>query len=115
MPKEPTSYWCTIHKSPTNYINKRHVVAFNTWLSTADSLRHTHHLTMYRCKAPDGFDPDTLFGPLVGHEGGECYVPPEEQVIPIDLCRDIIYGWAVGGRIMSLPDDVGYPINEDGR
>ena len=108
MPAKATTYWCTMHKGVSAI--KRHAVAFGTRLESANSLQHTHHLTMYRCKAPAGVDPDALFGPLVGTEGGECFVPVEEQVIPIDLCRDIMYVWAVGGNRMIFPHNVGYPL-----
>jgi hypothetical protein len=112
MPAKKTSYWCSIHK--TNYSETRHIVGFRTRLDGPASLKHTHHLGVYKCVAPPGADPHELFGKHVGGGGADCYPPPEEHVIPNQYCRGLIFGWAVAGKPMWLPEHVGLPLAENG-
>jgi hypothetical protein len=113
MPSAKTSYWCTMHRSPAEITSERHVVGFTTVLNSTLSVAHTHHLNVYLCTAPDGQDPEDVFGHLVGGPGGECYEP--NPIIPTDLCRTMLYVWAIGGKPMFFPEDVGYPLFEGGK
>jgi hypothetical protein len=109
MPPVDTSYWCTTHKMP-KFEGKHHVVAFGVHLPSQEALKHTHHLTVFKCTTPEGADPAEFFEPFVG-AGGECW---SSDAVPNQYCSNILYVWAVGGKPMIFPDNIGYPINELG-
>ena len=78
------------------------------------AFAHTHHFDLMRCIVPEDVDADEIFGPWVGHEGHECYLP-RENTIPSQYCTTLAYAWAVGGNSVFLPDDIGLPFVENGK
>lgn len=49
---------------------------------------------------------------MIGHDGGDCYAT--QPVFPFTQhCRSRIYTWAVGGTIMTFPENVGYLIKRE--
>jgi len=108
-----TSYWCTIHKAPSFNGVKHHIVAFNTTLPDATSIKHTHHLVLHKCTAPTGTKPEDFFEQYVNHPGGECYTDRPE--VPTEYCQSVLYIWAVGGEELLLPANTGYPIGDSGQ
>jgi hypothetical protein len=69
-------------------------------LNSPEALAHTHHYNIFRCTAPDGYDPESFFEPFIGTGGGECYVP--DPLIPVPNCQTMFYNWAVGGKVNSV-------------
>ncbi|CAL8107981.1 unnamed protein product [Orchesella dallaii] len=110
MPKDDTTYWCTVHKAPE--LNEtHHVIAFEAVLESQLAKDHTHHFILYKCITPEGSSADELFGEFVGQPGESCYLPSEQQTLPTEHCLGhFLFVWATGGRRMVFPEDVGYPI-----
>jgi len=73
---------------------------FDPILNSPEALAHTHHYNIFRCRAPEGQDPDEYFGPFVGTGGGECYVP--DEVLPVPQCQSMFYNWAIGGKVINM-------------
>ncbi|XP_035704417.1 DBH-like monooxygenase protein 2 homolog isoform X2 [Folsomia candida] len=115
MPAQSTIYWCSFHKGPIlDY--KHHIVAFDAVLDNEMALTHTHHYILYNCYVPAGSNStaDEVFGNYtvdVGHNGNECYGPGSSQ-IPNQYCKEYLFVWAKGGKMMVFPENVGYPISE---
>jgi hypothetical protein len=103
-----TSYFCTMHKSP-NFITKNHIVALGAVLDNMDAKKHTHHFTLMECRAPPGESGPEIFEPWLypAYEGHECYDP--RSPLPLHLCSQITYVWAVGGKMTIFPENVGLP------
>lgn len=65
------------------------------------AVQHTHHLVLYRCTAPPGFDSEAVFEPWTSNPGEECYFGRVHNM-PTTLCKLIVTGWAIGGKVMYL-------------
>ncbi|ODM90114.1 hypothetical protein Ocin01_16568 [Orchesella cincta] len=111
VPAQHTSYWCTIHKLNATLRSKHHIVGFAPYFATDLGRQHVHHQIVYRCFAPLGTDPQTLFEPFVNHPGEECYIHREAQ-FPYNLCREPVHEWAVQGRPERFPNTVGFAIGD---
>ncbi len=61
-------------------------------------MKHTHHFIMYKCTAPEGVDPNELFGPYVGIPSEDCFETTSES-IPREYCESNLYAWSLGGRV----------------
>ncbi|ODN04980.1 DBH-like monooxygenase protein 1 [Orchesella cincta] len=111
VPAKETTYWCSIHKIPPGINRKHHLIEFHPVFDSQLSVDHARHYLLYRCDVPPNMDPRVIFEPLVTYPGEECYFNNNRR-IPIQLCRNLIYGWAVGGQNVVLPGDVGIPFGE---
>src|SRR5665811_524313 len=79
--------------------------------------KHTHHLAVFRCKAPIGENAADYFEQYVISGGSDCAKDGKARGSPIfKHCTDApdssIYSWAMGARTMHFPEDVGFPISE---
>lgn len=73
---------------------------FNTVFRNDQDRNYIHRLLLYRCRAPDGIDPVSLFEGVVKSEGSECYFLAQPNPLPTQYCRETIHVWAVGGRVI---------------
>lgn len=62
------------------------------------AVKHTHHFVLWRCLVPPGGNIRATFEPLVPYQGEECYFN-DHNIIPINLCRTMIYAWGLGGKV----------------
>ncbi|ODN04974.1 DBH-like monooxygenase protein 1 [Orchesella cincta] len=111
VPPKETTYWCTIHKIPPGINRKHHIIEFHPVLENEVAVGHVHHFLLWRCQAPKNADPRLIFEHLVSYPGEECYFNDNHQ-IPINLCRTMMYVYAVGGQGIIVPGDTGYPFGE---
>ncbi|CAL8076544.1 unnamed protein product [Orchesella dallaii] len=112
VPAKETTYWCSFHKVPTK--TKHHIIGFDVIFPTELDRRHIHHLLLYRCYAPIGTQPETIFGGPSKTRGNECYAPVEPDTLGFKYCSETFYVWVAGGRHIFFPEHVGLPISEHG-
>lgn len=112
LPIKDTLYWCTVHKTP-QFLGKQHAVAFSSDLKGELSVKHSHHLSIYSCQAPEGEDPETFFNKYVEQGGIDCLDRKPGEISAYPYCIRLIYTWTIGGRPMLLPENVGFPIGEN--
>ncbi|XP_021960173.1 DBH-like monooxygenase protein 2 homolog [Folsomia candida] len=116
MPSSDTTYWCSFHKAPV-VMTKHHVVAFDALLDGLDAIAHTHHFILKNCYVPRGSNKtlDQVFRNYTvdtGFMGAHCYNLAAIVPTPEFYCAQYLFVWAKGGKIMTFPENVGYPIGE---
>ncbi|XP_035702350.1 DBH-like monooxygenase protein 2 homolog [Folsomia candida] len=116
MPSYDTTYWCSFFKGPI-LPTKHHVIAFDSLLEGDAAVQHTHHFILKNCYLPPGSNQtlDEIFGDYTvdtGFLGGRCFDPEADVPIPDEYCGEDLFVWAKGGKIMTFPDNVGYPIGD---
>jgi len=52
---------------------------------------------VFECTAPDGQDPDEVFGPYLDHPGEECFFANQTSVM--HSCYRVLFVWATGGKV----------------
>ncbi|CAL8081532.1 unnamed protein product [Orchesella dallaii] len=109
VPPKVTTYWCSIHKIPPTVNRKQHIIEFHPILQNEVAFKHVHHFVLWRCLVPRNTNPRVVFEHLLSFPGEECYFNDNHQ-IPINLCRTIVYVYAVGGEGIILPGDAGFPM-----
>ncbi|CAL8146111.1 unnamed protein product [Orchesella dallaii] len=109
VPARHTSYWCSLHKLNTTLNQKHHIVGFAPYFPSDLGRKHVHHQIIYRCIAPANSDPEKLFEPFVNQPGEECYINNNTQ-LPRSYCAEHIHEWAVGGKDVPFPDNVGFAL-----
>ncbi|CAL8146108.1 unnamed protein product [Orchesella dallaii] len=109
VPARHTSYWCSLHKLNTTLNQKHHIVGFAPYFSNELGRKHVHHQTIHRCIAPPNSDPEDLFEPFVNQPGEECYINNNTH-LPRSYCVEYIHEWAVGGKDVPFPDNVGFAL-----
>lgn len=115
VPPRETLYWCSMHKTP-RFQRKNHMIGFNVRLHDAPSIRHVHHVVIYRCNPPrgGGRDARTMFESYVGGPGQECLSIREVTgPMPHDYCTVYVQIWAVGGRSHFHPPHVAFPLESE--
>ena len=86
-------------------LQKHHLIGFNFRWENEIQFRHTHHLLLLKCKAPEGVDPVQLFQPYVQNNTGEmCYFLARGETggMPTQYCREIIFPYAIGQRVFKV-------------
>ncbi|XP_021953168.2 DBH-like monooxygenase protein 1 [Folsomia candida] len=114
MPPFETTYWCSYYKAPT-LLSKHHVVAFDALLDGLASIKHTHHFIVSTCfVSSDSTETlDDVLGNYTvesGYLGGHCWDPEPAVPRPRVRCDQELFVWAKGGKMMTFPKNVGYPI-----
>ncbi|CAL8146105.1 unnamed protein product [Orchesella dallaii] len=109
IPARHTTYWCSMHKLNTTLSQKHHIVGFAPYFSSDLGRKHVHHQTIHRCIAPVDSDPVKLFEPFINHPGEECYINKRTQ-LPRSYCVEYVHQWAVGGKNVLFPDNIGFPL-----
>ncbi|CAF1307283.1 unnamed protein product [Rotaria sordida] len=100
VPSEDTIYYCEVFKTPTNFITKRHAIAYEIFIDPAN-LDIVHHLLMFEC------DPTVNFNGTILPQG-LC----DQMDNEVEKCMvNTALGWAVGGDfIVEYPEQAGYPL-----
>jgi len=113
MPAEETTYWCTMHKSPT-LSRKHHLVGYEILFPNEQSRRHVHHLIVYKCHAPPGGrTASQMFNPFLSQRGQLCYsILTPTGPIPTEYCTEYYQLFGIGGRPYFYPPHVGVPFGE---
>ncbi|CAL8141906.1 unnamed protein product [Orchesella dallaii] len=111
IPPRHTSYWCTIHKRNAFMSSKQHIVSMKAYFRDDVSMKFIHHQLLYRCTAPPGIEPSTIFERFLNHPGEECYLKDDIQ-LPSTLCREVVHTYGVGGEGAILPYHMGLPVGE---
>ncbi|CAL8133761.1 unnamed protein product [Orchesella dallaii] len=112
MPSEDTTYWCSFKKAP-ELNSTHHIIAFEPILTNELAMNYTHHFIIYKCTPPKGQNEEDFFGPHLNHPGENCYLPDDQQSLPIKYCMSqYVYVWSKGGKRMIFPEGVGYPFPE---
>ncbi|CAF1122491.1 unnamed protein product [Rotaria sp. Silwood1] len=103
VPSTDTTYFCQIFKVPSNFLERRHAIAYKTIIDP-NNRDLVHHVVLYECNPTTVFDDNNL--PI-----GVC----DEISESISACSaNIATTWAVGGDdIVEFPDITGYPIGGD--
>lgn len=124
IPASETTYWCSVHKSP-KYTSKRHIVGFNVKLDSPEAIEHNHHLIIHKCYTQGNAAIETILELATAHPGLPCYTAGtggdegSARAGPggnlMDYCKTYQYAWAKGASALFLPEDVGFPLNEDGK
>jgi hypothetical protein len=64
---------------------------------------------LYNCYLPDDLDNDEVFGNYTvesGFLGGFCEnAPPDQIPIPNKYCKEVLHGWAKGGKVNKYFND----------
>lgn len=118
VPSRDTAYWCSFHKGPVLQ-RKHHAVGFNFRWETPIQFSHTHHMLLFKCKAPPGQDPVEFFEPYIRNNTGDmCFFPAVRGYqeggsrLPTEFCREVVFPYAIGSRIFFFPSHVGLAIGE---
>lgn len=106
IPATETTYLCTIHKLQ-KFETKHHMIAVDPHLPDENAVRHTHHFTATSCKLDDD-ELNAELEQLLDKPGQACYEGIYGRLKP--KCNTILFGWAVGGKRIVMPEHVGIPI-----
>ncbi|XP_044534935.1 putative DBH-like monooxygenase protein 2 [Gracilinanus agilis] len=94
IPEDDTTYICTF--LPLPIVNKKHHIYKFEGKLTPHNETMVHHILVYACgnasSLPTGMS--------------DCYGGDPA----FSLCSQVVIGWAVGGNIYQLPDEVGYSL-----
>lgn len=96
LPAEDTTYWCLAFRLDEKFIEKHHIVAFES-LITNTSQGVVHHMELFHCI----FDPPDQ----MKNYNGPC--KSEEKPAGLTQCRKVIAAWAMGAERFVYPDQVG--------
>ncbi|KAM4636979.1 putative DBH-like monooxygenase protein 2 [Discoglossus pictus] len=97
IPAEDTTYTCTFLPLPT-LTKKHHIVKYETRLSpTSENI--VHHILIYSC---------TQYANITS-EVSDCYGSDTR----FSQCREVMFGWAVGGEEFYFPEFAGLPIGSE--
>ncbi|MEE6487057.1 hypothetical protein FKM82_014778 [Ascaphus truei] len=94
IPDQDTTYVCQFIPLPT--LSKKHHILMYEPLIDPKSTEIVHHILIYAC-------PNST---IIPSEIGDCYSGDNR----FSQCMDVMFGWAVGGEALYLPDNAGIPI-----
>ena len=96
-----TTYYCKIFKLP-ELAEDHHVIKFEPIVQEGNEGA-VHHYVVYQC------DEDIITDEAIGAEG---VCATDFENMPAKECRGStsLWGWAIGGGSLYLPENVGLPI-----
>ncbi|KAM9324561.1 putative DBH-like monooxygenase protein 2 [Gastrophryne carolinensis] len=97
IPDHDTTYACTFIPMP-NVTTKHHIIKYTT-IVDPDSIGIVHHILIYGCGNDIDFSSDI----------GDCYGNDPRYA----RCMNSLFGWAVGGEDVDMPQNMGVPIGTD--
>ncbi|KAJ7371681.1 DBH-like monooxygenase protein 1 [Desmophyllum pertusum] len=99
IPKQRTTYWCSLIKAQPAIKTKHHITKFEPYTQKGNE-GIVHHLLVYEC--PGNYN-DSHYGP-----GFECH----DRNMPFLDCysKSIVAAWGIGGEAFYYPQKAGYPI-----
>ncbi|KAL5500620.1 hypothetical protein EMCRGX_G012211 [Ephydatia muelleri] len=98
IPAEPTTYWCTGFKLPSEIITQKRYI---TQISPKIDGMYVHHMQLYQCLS---LNETTDLG-----MGYDC-IKATKTIRSCRLGRPIIIAWAVGGNDFIYPNGIAFPI-----
>ncbi|CAF0788379.1 unnamed protein product [Brachionus calyciflorus] len=96
LPNLETTYWCKVFKLEEKFINKHHIVAYESLISET-SKGIVHHMELFHCITDPSEDMKSYNGPCKS----------EEKPPGLTQCRKVVAAWAMGAGRFVYPDDVG--------
>lgn len=98
IPDDTTTYWCQRIQVPA-YTEKMHVIKISPVITKGNEF-FVHHMLLYECNTENPVPDD--------EKGHRCY--GENMPDKWESCRNLIFGWAIGGSDFPLPEHVGLAL-----
>ncbi|KAG0423362.1 hypothetical protein HPB47_000878 [Ixodes persulcatus] len=96
VPSDETTYWCTMHKLPSDFRYKRHIVRYEANVQKGNEAL-VHHMELFHCEVPPDQDLPAWNGP--------CHSPEKPEIL--ERCKRVIAAWAMGAPPLAYPEEAG--------
>ncbi|XP_018325349.1 tyramine beta-hydroxylase [Agrilus planipennis] len=99
VPSDETTYWCHVHKLPSKFKRKHHIVEYKPVIQTGNEGL-VHHMEVFHCIAPATENIAIYVGP--------CFSTKRPH--NTHVCKRVLAAWAMGAKSFVYPEEAGLPI-----
>lgn len=99
VPNVETTYWCTVHKLPADFSEKRHIVRYEANIQKGNEAL-VHHMELFHCEVDVDQELPSWSGP--------CQSPDKPPIL--EKCKRVIAAWAMGAPPLAYPEEAGLAV-----
>ncbi|KAG8195957.1 hypothetical protein JTE90_028931 [Oedothorax gibbosus] len=99
VPNVETTYWCTLHRLPSEFEYKNHVIQYSSSIQEGNE-GIVHHMEVFHCEVDAHKELPSWNGPCTSASK-----PPI-----LEPCKRVLAAWAMGALPFTYPEEAGLPI-----